>query len=277
MYYLSNLFGAYVESMNASTSNSFLIEFLKHFSQNILGLERIHSKVTQHSNTYNSKKSVGDVPKNPQASQPSSGCLDSPAPVQRITILFDLDETLSHCTDELAANNMTDNPLPINIRPHAKEVLRNLKNHVDLGLFTSSQIEYADRVLDQIDPDGNLFSFRLYRNSCVEVSEGVYVKDLRVLSDHCSINRVFLVDNNQYCSAMNLQNYIPILEFTENFCDDQLLHLQQYILTLSQQSQPLKFNSNYFGHDLLTKYLFNVSIIPQMILSRIIAHSNQKV
>jgi CTD small phosphatase-like protein 2 len=48
-------------------------------------------------------------------------------------------------------------------------------------VFTASHQTYADAILDYIDPDGSIFSYRMYRQHCVKSPEGYYVKDLRVI------------------------------------------------------------------------------------------------
>lgn len=48
-------------------------------------------------------------------------------------------------------------------------------------MFTASYKEYADKILSYIDPKANLFSYRFYRENCLELEEGLLVKDLRVI------------------------------------------------------------------------------------------------
>jgi CTD small phosphatase-like protein 2 len=36
-------------------------------------------------------------------------------------------------------------------------------------------------VLDHLDPRRELIAHRLYRDSCIETEEGVYIKDLRII------------------------------------------------------------------------------------------------
>jgi len=46
-----------------------------------------------------------------------------------------------------------------------KETLLRLKKDWELILFTASAPEYANRIVNAIDPDGSIFNFRLYRKS----------------------------------------------------------------------------------------------------------------
>lgn len=83
------------------------------------------------------------------------------------TLVFDLDETLVHCCDDIT----TSNPhviLPIifptgeevnagiNIRPYAKEWLMEANKYFEVIVFTASHECYANVVLDHLDPTREL-------------------------------------------------------------------------------------------------------------------------
>ena len=93
--------------------------------------------------------------------------------------LFDLDETLVHCTGDININkepyqHSIDISLPgnkevtvgINIRPFWKKTLNLIKKHYHIVVFTASHQAYADAVLDFMDPSKKYFKYRLYRNNC---------------------------------------------------------------------------------------------------------------
>ena len=85
-------------------------------------------------------------------------------------IIFDLDETLAHCiTDNIEkADHIITVELNtggkinagVNIRPHAIECLKELKEYYNLIVFTASHPYYANTVIDLLDPDNKLFSAR---------------------------------------------------------------------------------------------------------------------
>jgi CTD small phosphatase-like protein 2 len=123
------------------------------------------------------------------------------------TIIFDLDETLVHCCDDITTSN-PDVVLPItfptgevvnagiNIRPYTRECLLEANKHFEVIVFTASHKCYADTVLDYLDPTGELIAHRLYRDSCVMV-DGIYIKDLRILANR-KLSEVVIVDNAAY-------------------------------------------------------------------------------
>ena len=117
-----------------------------------------------------------------------------------------MDETLIHCNDSLSKKydvkvgikfeNGTVNQAGVNIRPYAKDILRNLHKEFEIVIFTASQACYADEVLNILDPKNQYISHRLYREHCYLSSEGMYIKDLRIINR--SLSSLILVDNAAY-------------------------------------------------------------------------------
>ena len=77
------------------------------------------------------------------------------------------------------------------------ECLLEASKLMQIVIFTASHLTYADAILDHLDPDNTLFSFRMYRQHCIKTPEGYYVKDLRVLRN-VDLKDVVLVDNSVY-------------------------------------------------------------------------------
>ena len=79
------------------------------------------------------------------------------------TLVFDLDETLVHCWEDIETSN-PDIIVPvtfptgetvnagINIRPYAVESLIEANKHFEVVIFTASHPCYANVVLDRLDP-----------------------------------------------------------------------------------------------------------------------------
>lgn len=85
----------------------------------------------------------------------------------------------------------------VNIRPFAKELLKQLSKICEIIVFTASHECYANVVLDYLDPKGDLVSHRLFRGQCWQTEEGVYIKDLRALKNR-NLENILLVDNAAY-------------------------------------------------------------------------------
>jgi TFIIF-interacting CTD phosphatase-like protein len=69
-------------------------------------------------------------------------------------------KTIDVCTDN------GDYRINLKIRPHVIEVLKRLKEKFEIGIFTASQEHYGSRILQELDPDNSIFSFKLYRQHC---------------------------------------------------------------------------------------------------------------
>ena len=160
--------------------------------------------------------------------------------------LFDLDETLVHCTKEKKGLNgdSVNIKLPtnkvvnvgLNIRPKWKEALDLIKSHYHIVVYTASHQSYADAVLDYLDKENKYFQYRLYRNHCVQCDiDGIkfYVKDLDTLSEKYNLKDVVLIDNSVLSFAYHLNNGIPIVPYIEQKEDSQLLMLAYYLVSIA--------------------------------------------
>lgn len=78
-------------------------------------------------------------------------------------------------------------------RPHLQQFLDKVAQMFEIVIFTASQSAYASKLLDQLDPEGRLFSRRVYRDSCIFFGEGNYTKDLTVLG--VDLAKVAIIDN----------------------------------------------------------------------------------
>ena len=72
----------------------------------------------------------------------------------------------------------------------------------------------------------------MYREHCVQTSDGIYIKDLSVIKSH-SLNQILLVDNSVHSFGLQLANGIPIVPFFDDSQDQELVHLASYALSLA--------------------------------------------
>lgn len=101
-------------------------------------------------------------------------------------------------------------------------------------IFTASEQEYADPIIDYLDPTGSLIAARFYRQHCVYIPEpGMFVKDLRIFSEHRDLSDLVLVDNSVYSFAFQLENGVPIVSFYDEKDDDEMTHLMYYLELLA--------------------------------------------
>ena len=139
--------------------------------------------------------------------------------------IFDLDETLIHCElkdidsaqkkIKIKMSASLEKTIGLNIRPNFEKSILKIKEKYHVIMFTASLQKYADAVMDEIDPTGSLFEYRLYRNNCTQIkvdNQIYYIKDLRVLKN-ISLNDIVIIDNSVLSFAFHLDNGIPILPY----------------------------------------------------------------
>ena len=171
------------------------------------------------------------------------------------TMVFDLDETLVHCCEDIESSK-PDVVLPIvfptgevinagvNIRPYVYEVLKEANKDFEVIVFTASHQCYADVVLNYLDPTGELIHHRLYRDNCV-VTAGVYIKDLRIFNNR-RIQDIVIVDNAAYSFGYQIDNGIPIISWHDDRYDKELYNLIDYIKVLARAADIREINRQTF-------------------------------
>eukprot|EP00826_Nyctotherus_ovalis_P048264 TRINITY_DN5661_c0_g1_i14.p1 TRINITY_DN5661_c0_g1~~TRINITY_DN5661_c0_g1_i14.p1 ORF type:complete len:507 (+),score=123.59 TRINITY_DN5661_c0_g1_i14:267-1787(+) len=174
---------------------------------------------------------------------PSNTWLHSTSPyhtVDKKLIAFDLDETLVHCVTDniekadkvvtIKLNTEEEIKAGVNIRPKAVECLKELGKFFELVVFTASEENYANKVIDLLDPENVIFRKRLFRNSCIRTDNNLFIKDLRILNR--DLKSVIIVDNSIFSFASQLDNGVPIIPFYDDKEDRILTKIKDYLLSL---------------------------------------------
>ena len=129
----------------------------------------------------------------------------------------------------------------IKIRPFAKEFLKKMKEHFEILVFTAACTSYAETVVKELDPEKKFISYILDRNFCLETKNGFYIKDLRIIKNR-ELKNMLLVDNLVHSFGFQVENGIPIIEWTGNKADVELKHLMDYLLELKKCDDVRDFN-----------------------------------
>lgn len=167
------------------------------------------------------------------------------------TLVLDMDETLLHSEEvqlsalgPVLANQHSflvrfpdGTAVAVNPRPFLMEFLLAAKQRYELVVYTAGSEEYANLVLDRLDPSRTLFSHRLYRQHCQYVAfdqhQHGFVKDLDILGR--DMRRLVCVDNMIQFVRQGGENGIPIPSYIDNPLDFALKNLM-YLLLLLEQS-----------------------------------------
>ena len=135
------------------------------------------------------------------------------------------------------------------VRKGAKEFLSEVSKYFEVGIFTASVKEYADAVIDFLDPNKNLIKFRLYRNNCINVNDRVFVKDLRIIKG-VDMKDVILLDNSLYSFSAQLNNGILVNSFFNDKNDIELYNVLGYLLNFLVKAEDIRIiNEQFFNFE----------------------------
>ena len=132
-----------------------------------------------------------------------------------------------------------------NIRPYTKQLLQAANKNYEVCVFTASTPQYADSIVDYLDPTGELIQHRFYRNTCVKTESGEYIKDLRVFKN-VDIKNILLVDNAVYSFGLQLSNGIPIASFKEDPQDREFIYLIPHLDACAEHDDVREYNKHKF-------------------------------
>ena len=165
-------------------------------------------------------------------------------------LILDLDETLVHsdldfCLKEKNVNydiilhfdsdEEKNIPLPLLIRPGLYEFLDYASEVFDLVVFTASDHDYADTIINYIEKDKKYFKMRLYRNNCIFIDPGLYIKDLRIFYSCKQMKDIIILDNSLFSFANQLNNGILITSFFYDKDDTFLNNVKDYLEYINSQ------------------------------------------
>lgn len=128
------------------------------------------------------------------------------------TLVLDLDETLVHFFYTPSGGTFL-------IRPGCFEFLKEMSKIYDIAIFTAAMKDYADNILDIIDPDKSLIKYRLYRHH-TSISGMCFVKDLSKLGR--DMKRIIIIDNLVDNFKLQPNNGLGIKTWLEEMKDNQL-------------------------------------------------------
>mmetsp|Transcript_32941 Transcript_32941/g.62942 ORF Transcript_32941/g.62942 Transcript_32941/m.62942 type:complete len:417 (-) Transcript_32941:89-1339(-) len=161
----------------------------------------------------------------------------------------------------------------VNKRPNLDLFLKEITSKFETYIFTAAMEVYASPVLNKIDPTGDMFAGRLYREHCTfDPDMGVYAKNLcNVLrmrkmminngsTDHkeittaehddafpCDERRVVLVDNNPLSFLPNPSNGILVSSFYDDPKDDTLEAVMELLHELDESEDVRPILDDRFG------------------------------
>ncbi|KAL5725788.1 hypothetical protein ACHQM5_008892 [Ranunculus cassubicifolius] len=155
---------------------------------------------------------------------------------EKKVLVLDLDETLVHARHEMFGEDQADLSFTlvengpnyyVKVRPGVREFLERVSEIFNVVIFTASEKDYADKVIDFLDPKSTLISRRLYGDSGKNIPDGGYVKDLLVL-EH-DLAKLAIIDNYPHAYRLQKSNGIPIKSWFVDPNDEELASLLPFL------------------------------------------------
>lgn len=166
----------------------------------------------------------------------------------KVTLVLDVDETLVHSSFQRKDNVRYDAELSIThegkhhivyvkYRPRLIEFLAFVSSRFEVVIFTASLSSYCNALMDHLDPEGILGTYRLFREHCTKhmhpgSTESAFVKDLCLLGR--DLGRIAIIDNSPNAYLYQQRNAVPIASFFEDERDNALGDLLPLLDRLSQ-------------------------------------------
>jgi len=143
--------------------------------------------------------------------------------------------------------------IPLILRPNIFKFLDFCSQHYELIVFTASKKEYANCILNYIEKDKKYFKHRLYRDSCINILNKFFFKDLRILQNR-NLKDVILVDNSLISCSNQLNNGVLITSFYNDQNDNELENLMKYLELIIPAKDVRVVNEEVFNFERI-KYL----------------------
>ena len=191
------------------------------------------------------------------------------------TLILDLDDTLVHTVDETKKYSQKDlKDAEVNIvhyyepkkgvkidikfiiRPFALSFLQEISSYFEVISFTASERPYADAIIDKIDPEKNIFDYRLYRDKCIHI-KNVWVKNLGIFQNR-ELKNLIIVDNTISTFRDNMENGIYIPSFRGEIKDRELINLGDFLKSIIlEEDVRIKIKEKYSLSSMYKVFLKN--------------------
>jgi CTD small phosphatase-like protein 2 len=143
------------------------------------------------------------------------------------------------------------------------EFLDKLSRKFQLVIFTASRQDYADIIINRIDPENKFISHRLYRQHCdlvdgqlANARKDFHVKSLKIVANHKKED-LLIIDNLVYSYAFDLENGIPIKPYINGKNDFELEYLAEALADLKSFMDSRTYIRDKLKLEELYNYLSN--------------------
>lgn len=160
-----------------------------------------------------------------------------PRTTNKHTLALDLDETLVH-----AMISKSNSHVKVQYRPNLATFLSFVYQWYEVVVFTTAEPIYANAVMKEIDPEKRIKV--VSRGSCARYN-GKFTKLLHVLNR--PLESVFLIDNQPFNFAFQMDNGIPIKSWSGEKTDSELMNLLPFLHKLKDTEDVRPYIRRVFG------------------------------
>ena len=169
------------------------------------------------------------------------------------TLVLDLDETLVHFFYTPSGGTFL-------IRPYCFQFLEEMSKIFETVIFTAALKDYADSILDLLDPDKKLINHRLYRHH-TSICGITFVKDLSKIGR--DLNKTIIIDNLGDNFKLQPNNGIQIGTWLDDMKDTQLDDLGKILKDIiNRQPNDIRPIIKKFKDDVNKKIRNNMNVSP---------------
>jgi Dullard-like phosphatase family protein len=170
---------------------------------------------------------------------------------KKLTLILDLNETLINFKMEENGEGY------VRIRPFLFGFLEEVSQLYELIIFTSSEKEYADSVIEAIEHERTYFDHVFYRQHTIIVGND-FVKDLTRIGR--PLNSTIIIDNMPQNFKLQKENGILIKPFWGQDSNDKTLYdLMPILLDIAKEGGDVRYGLNKFRNEIIEKISSNIS------------------
>ena len=169
---------------------------------------------------------------------------------KKLTLILDLNETLINFKYEENGEGY------VRIRPFLFGFLEEISQLYELIIFTSSEKEYADSVIEAIEHERTYFDHVFYRQHTIIVGND-FVKDLTRIGR--PLNSIIIIDNMQQNFKLQKENGILIKPFWGEETNDRTLYdLMPILLDIAKEDGDVRYSLNKYRNEIIGKISSNI-------------------
>jgi Dullard-like phosphatase family protein len=170
---------------------------------------------------------------------------------KKLTLILDLNETLINFKMEENGEGY------VRIRPFLFGFLEEVSQLYELIIFTSSEKEYADSVIEAIEHERTYFDHVFYRQHTIIVGND-FVKDLTRIGR--PLNSTIIIDNMPQNFKLQKENGILIKPFWGQDSNDKTLYdLMPILLDIAKEGGDVRYGLNKYRNEIIEKISSNIS------------------